>query len=190
MNRTRLFLIAIGLFVVTAFIVSVAIPGGQRTTAPKSAERQAAQRAAAVKVEDSVFIIDGEPIGMTNGYAIVLDAPDSAATVTRIFGVPVLDDLDGDSDLDAAVMLSKSVPGSGTFYYVAASIKETSGYRGTEAFLLGDRVAPQNVEVNDGLITANYADRQPGEPMTTRPSVGVSKYLRVQGGELKEVPKP
>jgi hypothetical protein len=30
----------------------------------------------------------------------------------------------------------------------------------------------------------NYAERKPGDPMTTAPSVGASKYLQVVDGKL------
>jgi hypothetical protein len=47
-------------------------------------------------------------------------------------------------------------------------------------------VAPQTSQVRDGELVVNYADRRPGEPMTTQPSIGVSKYLKVADGKLVE----
>jgi len=59
-------------------------------------------------------------------------------------------------------------------------------YKGTNAILLGDRIAPQTTEIKNGQVIVNYADRAAGEPMTARPSVGVSKYLKVEGTTLVE----
>jgi hypothetical protein len=57
---------------------------------------------------------------------------------------------------------------------------------GTNAVLLGDRIAPQTTELRDGSLIVNFAERRPGEPMTTPPSAGVSKYLKVVAGKLVE----
>ena len=149
------------------------------------------KRPPATRAEDAIYIVEGAPVTLQDGIAVVKDAPDSAgATVTRVFGAPVSADLDADGDADAAVMLSRETPGTGTFFYVAAAIKEGWGFRGTEAYPLGDRIAPQTLEVHDALIVANYADRNSGEPMTTQPSVGVSKYFRIVDGQLQETAKP
>jgi len=68
--------------------------------------------------------------------------------------------------------------GSGTFFYVVGAIKEEEGYRGTQAMLLGDRISPQSIEAAEGTqVVINYADRNPGEPMSTVPSVGKSMYV-------------
>ena len=107
-----------------------------------------------------------------------------------IFGVPTQGDLDGDGDPDEAMILVAQPGGSGTFYYAAVAMNDNGTYKGSNAILLGDRVAPQNVAVSNGMIIANYAERKPGEPFTTPPSVGVSKYIRVENGKLTEMPKP
>lgn len=156
-----------------------------------TAEAPAAKRAPAAKVEDSIFIVEGMPVTMNDGYAEEAPTADAATkTVTRIFGVPVPGDLDGDGDLDAAVILSRDPQASGTFYYVVASIKEDWGYRGTEAYPLGDRIAPQTLEIKDGVIIANFAVRAEGDPMTTPPSIGVSNYYRIEDGEMTSIENP
>ena len=111
-------------------------------------------------------------------------------TSTKMFGVPVVGDLDGDKDSDAAVMLVDTPGGTGTFYYIAAAINTGHGYQGTNAILLGDRIAPQTMEIRDGVIIANYADRKPDEPFSADPSVGKSLYAKVVDGKLVEVPAP
>ncbi len=99
---------------------------------------------------------------------------------TSVFGKPVYGDLDGDGDDDAALMLVHNPGGSGTFFSVAAALNRNGTYQGTNAVLLGDRVAPQDLGIRNGVILANFAERGPTEPMTAPPTVGRTKYLRVK----------
>jgi len=139
-----------------------------------------------VNPADASYVIEGQSIKLTDGKASVEAAPGSASkTVTQIFGEPVLGDIDNDGKTDAAVMLVQGSGGSGTFFYVAAAMNTGSETRGTNAILIGDRIAPQNLEIRNGEVIVNYADRKPGEPMTAQPSVGVSKYLTVLNGVLQ-----
>lgn len=143
----------------------------------------------AASYKDATYTIDGKKITLVNGVAEEPAAPGSASTLTtKYFGNEASGDLNGDGTPDVAFLLTQDGGGSGTFYYVVAALATTTGYAGTNAILLGDRVAPQTTEIKDGEIIVNYAERKPGEPMTARPSVGVSTYLRVSGGVLSEVP--
>ncbi|MFA5853778.1 MAG: hypothetical protein WC866_01690 [Patescibacteria group bacterium] len=140
------------------------------------------------RAEDAVYVIDGKPVTLRDGKAQIFLNPGMASSETvRIFGTPVRTDLDGDSDADAAVLLEQDKSGSGRFYYVAAAIAEDGYVQGTNAILLGDRIAPQTLETQGGLILANFAVRKPGEPMTTQPSVGVTERFRIENGELVSV---
>jgi len=87
--------------------------------------------------------------------------------------------LNGDAVPDAALMMTQDAGGTGTFYYVAAALAMPQGTRGTNALYLGDRIAPQNISIQNGEIVVNYADRSPGEPMTAQPSVGVTRYFKI-----------
>lgn len=138
------------------------------------------------------FLIEGQPIQLADGRAETDAAPGAASkTVTQYFGNVATGDLSGDGAPDIAFLLTQSRGGSGTFYYVVATLVAADGsYQGTNAVLLGDRVAPQTTEIRDGVLIVNYAERRPNEPMTTQPSLGVSKYLRVEGTTLVEVPPP
>jgi hypothetical protein len=139
--------------------------------------------------QNATYLIAGRSIRLVDGRFELEAAPGSGARIrTDLFGKPVYGDLDDDGDEDAALLLVHSTGGSGSFYYVAASLQETGRYQGTKAVLLGDRVAPQDMRIRNGIIIINYADRKPGEPMTASPSVGRSMYLTVKGGELAAVP--
>lgn len=137
--------------------------------------------------KNTTYTIEGNPVTLVNGRAEVASVPDSASrTVTQYFGNDATGDLNGDGVPDVAFILTQSGGGSGTFYYVVAALKTSEGYYGTNALLLGDRIAPQTTEIRNGQVIVNYAERKAGEPMTMQPSVGVSKYLEVQGVTLKE----
>ena len=136
---------------------------------------------------NATYIIDGNPVTLVNGSAEVSAAPGSASTVkTMIFGRPMIGDLNKDGVQDAALLLVQDPGGSGTFYYIAAALNEGNVAKGTNAILLGDRIAPQTLELRNGQVIVNYAIRKPGEPMSTQPSQGVSKYFNVENGVLVE----
>jgi hypothetical protein len=123
------------------------------------------------------YEIEGQAVIMKDG------------TSTRYFGNDAIGDLNGDGAGDIAFLLTQDFGGSGTFYYVAVALKTAEGYRGTNALLLGDRIAPQTTEIRNGEIIVNYADRKLDEPMTTDPSVGISKYFKIVDNRLVEVIK-
>ncbi len=138
------------------------------------------------------YTIDGAEYVLSDGVYTAPTAPGSASmTTVRLFGEPVYGDLDKDGDDDAAVLLTYSADGSGTFYYAAIARKSGDTYTSTNALLLGDRIAPQTVEINEGNAVYNYAVRMEGEPMTTPPSMGKSTWIHLDSttGEIGELVK-
>jgi hypothetical protein len=141
--------------------------------------------------KNTTYLIEGQSVTLQDGKSEVEAAPGSASKITTtFFGNEAKGDLNGDGIPDLAFLLTQNQGGSGTFYYVVAALQaKDGGYQGTNAVLLGDRIAPQTTEIKDGEVVVNYADRKPSEPMTAQPSVGVSKYLKVSGNTLVEVNK-
>jgi hypothetical protein len=135
---------------------------------------------------NATYSVNGQSVSLINGKAQTPAAPGSASNITTmVFGDPVSGDLNGDGTTDAVIMLTQDDGGSGTFYYVAVAINTPSqGAVGTNAVLLGDRIAPQTIEIQNGQIVVNYADRAPGDPMTTQPSMGKTLYLTLTGTTL------
>jgi hypothetical protein len=134
------------------------------------------------------YIIEGQQITLANGLSQISIASGSAEMqTTRYFGNVAAGDLTNSGRIGYAFLLTQDNGGSGTFFYLAAALLTDFGYRGTNALLLGDRIAPQSTEINNGIITVNYADRKPGEPFTTEPSVGVSRNFRIAAGSLIEI---
>lgn len=129
------------------------------------------------------YNIDGRTLTLKDGAAEAEYPPmegDKFAEKIQLslFGEPVYGDLDADGDNDAAVWLSVYGGGTGVFYYAALAVNEGTGYRSTNMLLLGDRIAPQTLEVRDGRAIYNFAERRTGEPMAAQPSVGRSFYIK------------
>lgn len=143
---------------------------------------------AAADPRNATYTIDGRQVPLLSGRCETEAAPGSAAkAVTTVFEEPTFGDLDGDGDEDAVLLLTDAPGGSGTFYYVAASIYENDRYRGTEAVLLGDRISPQRIGIKNGIVEVDYLDRHPDEPMAKPPSVGKTKFLALRDGRLVEI---
>ena len=83
-------------------------------------------------------------------------------------------------------MLTQISGGSGTFYYLAALVSSGDKFIGTNALLIGDRIAPQTTEFRNDLIIVNYAERRSDDPFSTPPAVGVSKYYKIIDNKLNE----
>jgi hypothetical protein len=172
MNKTSL----IGLV-----IVLVAVAAGIALLAVKPAE--APERSgAAFDGKNATFTIDGKPISLVNGVFEVPATPGSASKITtRYFGNTAEGDLSGDGVDDTAFLVTQDTGGSGTFFYAVVAIRTAEGYKTTNAFFVGDRIAPQSsyIPANSQELQVNFAERKPGEPMTARPSVGVTLLLKV-----------
>lgn len=138
--------------------------------------------------KNSVYQIDEQFVSLKDGVAHIVVGDGTAPEETvRYFGNEVAGDFNGDGRTDVAFILTRDTGGSGTFYYVVAALQTADGYKGTNGIFLGDRIAPQTTEFRSGRIIVNYADRKPGEPFTTSPSVGISRYLTIGGDSLVEI---
>ncbi|MDD5098528.1 MAG: hypothetical protein PHD31_02320 [Candidatus Pacebacteria bacterium] len=143
-----------------------------------------------VDAKNITYTIEGQEVTLVNGKSEVVATPGSASKIiTQYFGNEVKADFNGDGVNDVVFLLTQDSGGSGTFYYVAVALSLGNSYKGTNAILLGDRIAPQTIQFQNGEIIVNYVDRKPDEPMTAIPSVGVSKYFKVSGGTLVRVQK-
>ncbi|MDO8482161.1 MAG: Gmad2 immunoglobulin-like domain-containing protein [bacterium] len=133
----------------------------------------------ATDYKNATYIIQGQPVTLVNGRAESVILGSDSKTVTQYFGNEVIGDLSGDGVPDAAFILTQVGSGSGTFYYVVIAVNDNGIYKGTNAMFLGDRIAPQTTEIQNGQLVVNYAERKPGEPMTARPSVGKSVWVHL-----------
>jgi hypothetical protein len=144
----------------------------------------------ALDSRNCAYTVEGKNILLENGYAEEGITADSAAKLTTTyFGNETMGDFNGDGLSDTVFLLTQNSGGSGTFYYAVVALGAENGCQGTNAILLGDRIAPQTTEFRNGKIIVNYADRLSGQPMTADPSLGVSKYLKVENNALIEIQK-
>jgi heat shock protein HslJ len=144
------------------------------------------QAPSAVTFKEAPFTISGQEIVLKDGVSEMESAPGSASkTITRYFGNEAQIDLNNDSRMDTVFLVTQETGGSGTQFYLVGSLQTESGFVGSEAVFIGDRIAPQTTEVRDGLVIVNYADRNPGEPMATQPSVGKSLYLKFDQASMQ-----
>jgi len=141
----------------------------------------------AATYKSASYQVEGASVVLMGGVATSTSSETSVVTTTRYFGNEALGDLNGDGKTDVSFLISQNTGGSGTFYYVVASLKTDEGYTGTNAVFLGDRIAPQSSSIKAGTIIVNYGDRNPGESMTTKPSLGISRYFTVKDGKLVEM---
>ncbi len=143
------------------------------------------ESAGAIDPRNAEYLVEGQSVRLENGVAETAAAPGSASkTITRYFGNELKTDLDGDGREDVAFILTQEGGGSGTFFYAVAALNTEEGYVGSDAYFLGDRIAPQSTNTSanprhERVIVFNYADRAEGEVMTTQPSVGKSVYLKL-----------
>lgn len=141
--------------------------------------------------KDAEYIIEGERIKLENGVSEIQAAQGSASKiVTTYFGNEIKADLNNDGREDVAFIVTQEKGGSGTFFYAVAALNTDYGYVGSDAYLLGDRIAPQSTNLSpnarhQNVIVFNYADRAPGEPMTAKPSVGKSAYLKLDPNSMQ-----
>lgn len=139
--------------------------------------------------KNATYTIEGEEFTLINGKSEKNVSGSASKITTQYFGNEVKSDFNGDGVEDIAFLLSQNSGGTGTFYYVTALVSSENGYKSANTILLGDRIAPQTTEFRNGEILVNYADRKPDEPMTTNPSMGITKYLKVIDNTLVEIQK-
>lgn len=138
--------------------------------------------------KDIAYMIEGEEILLVNGRAETTAATGSAKIITTYVGNEAEGDLNEDGVSDIAFLLTQDRGGSGTFYYAVAALRADDGYKGMRAGLLGDRVTPESVSIQGGVITVNFDRPLPGAPVTSQETQRVSKQFVVVDGAL--VPAP
>lgn len=140
--------------------------------------------------KDATYSLDGREITLLNGVAVEGAALALAPTLVAEY----LDDGDIKSDFnndglkDVAFFFTQTGDGGGsnTFYYVTVALKTAGGYQGVNAVLLGNNIAQQKMSWREGEIVVSYLTRAFGESLTAKPSVKITKYLKLSGLNLVE----
>ncbi len=95
-------------------------------------------------------------------------------------------DLNGDTSPDAAVPMIVNSGGSGVFTYVSAVINDAGFAKPADTTFIGDRISLTGLSIRDSALTVNYLDRKPDEPMSTKPTVPMTKTFTLVDGKLVE----
>ena len=92
-------------------------------------------------------------------------------------------------------ILTQERGGSGQFFYAIAALNTPTGYTGSTGYFLGDRIAPQSTNIDEGrttqgtirsnVVVVNVATRMPNEPMTAIPSVGKSVWIKLDPSTMQ-----
>lgn len=151
-----------------------------------------AKQGGAEDYRNATYVLNDQPITLVNGKYEETSAPGDSVewkTVTQYFGNEAKGDVNDDGIPDIAFILTQNGGGSGTFFYAVVGFQNAAGrYSGSNAILLGDRIAPQSTEIRNGILIVNYADRLPDEPFSAQPHVGVSTYIYFDGEKLVAIP--
>jgi hypothetical protein len=166
---------------ITTIIVLVVLAGATHfITSKRALTSTPSAKQAAFDPKNATYQIEGQSVALVNGKSEMETAPGSASKiVTTYFGNEAYGDLNGDGVSDTVFLITQTTGGSGTFYYAVAALTGKGNYTVTNAFLIGDRIAPQSTEIHSGEIHINFAERKRGEPMTAQPSVGAVLLLKV-----------
>lgn len=175
MNKFKLIIYTTSILIVLAIVASA-----YNYTTDKSSATENPTKTYSGE-HDGIYIVDGDKIELINGVYNIDPVPGSnSSTEFRYFGNEVKADLDGDSTIDSAFLITKQSGGSGTFYYLVARLNKDAGVVGSDAVFIGDRISPQSTNiVRDKVIVVNFADRKPEDSYSTPPSVGKSLYFKL-----------
>ncbi len=140
----------------------------------------------AIDPANARYRIGSTVITLVDGRSDIEAAPGSAGRiVTQLTDRRSYGDLDG-GVTDAAVALTYSGGGSGTFTYLGFQSGAQPASVGPTV-LLGDRVTVTGLSVAHGRIMVTYLDRRPAEALTILPTLPVTKLFAVTGGTLVEI---
>lgn len=137
-------------------------------------------------LKNSTFVINDTKVTLNNGVATESINNSAAKIITRYFGNESFGDLNHDGIPDTAYLITQETGGTGAFYYVVVGLAKNNSYEYTNPIYIGDRIAPQNSLITDGKLYVNYAERNPGEPIATQPSLGVTKVLIITSANILE----
>ena len=142
-----------------------------------------------VDAANATYTLDKNSVTLANGSFEQAVAPGSASKIlAKLTDKRANADINGDGKQDAAVVVTYSGGGSGTFSYLAVLIGSGAGKgSATNAVLLGDRITVDAVRIDAGKVVVDMLDRKAGEPMATAPSVKVTRTFQLQGAQLSEL---
>ena len=183
-------LIVLGVATVGIFLVAVAGMYKFNYLASQPEHDVDGNRGPSFDLKNTTYSIDGTLVTLLDGSSEEGIPGSTQKTVTNYFGNEVRTDLNNDGREDIVFLLTQNTGGTGTFFYVVAALNTEEGFKGSEGFFLGDRIAPQTTEISEdpghqNVIIVNYMDRDEKQPMSEEPSVGKSIWLKLDTETLQ-----
>ena len=145
----------------------------------KSIETIGTVNSSAFNSKNSTFEINNIVVSLKNGYEEKRSPDDKYTISTRYFGNEVRVDLNRDGLIDYGYIVVQNSGGSGSFYYEIIALSNKDKTYTTNAFLLGDRIAPQSSNLALGKLVVNFVDRKPNQSFSVQPSVGKTVTFEV-----------
>lgn len=179
MKKKLILILIIALLVFFVFLTK------RKVEAPAPVATSTIQNVADFK--NATYDIDGVKITLKDGQNEQKVPGSVTVTTTSYFGNESKGDVNGDGKEDTAFLLMQDGGGTGLFSFLAVGISDENGFEILNTIFLGDRIAPQNTEIKNGIIITNYVDRLPTEPMSAQPSIGVSRTFKVENNKLLEI---
>ena len=135
----------------------------------------------------ATFVFDNGAITLSQGKYSGAIAPNSVIREeTSLTNIRGYGDINNDGKNDTVVVLVQSGGASGVFIYLAGYVSGPITYKGTNAIFIGDRITPQSISINKGIITLNYLDRKLEEPFAAEPTIPTTKIFEYNSGVLIE----
>jgi len=166
--------------VILGLVVSCLFGCGRET----GTERQAADvaRLSEAALANAVYldgIQTGETVQLTDGQYTNTDE----YLHMELLNLRAYGDLDGDGVDDAAVLLATNTGGSGVFVDLAVVLDRGGKPQDTARYFLGDRIKPERMAINGGLIELALVVHGPDDPLCC-PTESVVWRFRLVGSEL------
>ena len=140
-----------------------------------------------LNAQTATFDIEGKRVTLSNGITRESIGPESSSVITtRYFGNEVTGDFNGDGEQDKAFLVTQNQGGSGTFFYLVTLLGGKVATEKRNAIFLGDRIMPKTVTFLHGKVIVTFETRNINEPMTSMPSVTISKYFTMINNEFVE----
>ena len=136
---------------------------------------------------NATFNFTDGPITLSNGAKERKIVPDS----NLVEEIALLEniaygDINNDGKIDTATLLVRFGGGSGTFIYAGAFVSGPVNYKGTNTIFVGDRIKPQSISINNGVIVVKYLDRGADQAFSEEPTIQKTLEIIYSDGELKE----
>lgn len=143
------------------------------------------EQLANAEYRSTVLEADQAIVTLENGVHTLPHLPEESDSAWHIglTGDYTYGDLDGDGQLDAAVILETQRGGTGHFYELAAVLNQGGAPYNVASISLGDRVIIRSVFIQDGVIRLDLVVHGPNDPLAS-PSLEKTVQYRLSGADL------